>query len=153
MNSPRRERPRELDRVAGWFGVVGAPGRGGPPEGPVGELVDRPLRVLLELVVMPALRAAITQARPPACFIRGVVLKVSLGGGPPADGAGAGGVPDLRKMPEPGPGIVALGFVPVVAGVGGQRVHGDDQVRGAARGAQPPGAVPIGRAVPGGLGA
>src|SRR6266699_3232217 len=56
MNSPRRERPRELDRVAGWFGVVGASGRGGPPEGPVGELVHRPLRVLLEPVVMPALR-------------------------------------------------------------------------------------------------
>src|SRR6266516_684275 len=56
MNSPRRERPRELDRVAGWFGVVGASGRRGPAEGPVGKLVHRPLRVLLEPVVVPALR-------------------------------------------------------------------------------------------------
>src|SRR6266487_299158 len=126
MNSPRRERPRELDRVAGWFGVVGASGRGGPPEGPVGELVHRPLRVLLEPVVMPALRAAITQARPPACLIRGVVLKVSLGGGAAADGAGAGGVPDLRQVQQLDPGVVAAGLVAVVAGVGGEGVHGDE---------------------------
>src|SRR2546430_16039458 len=112
MNSPRRERPRELDRVAGWFGVVGASGRGGPPEGPVGELVHRPLRVLLEPVVVPTLRAAIAQARPPACLIRGAVLKVTLGGGPPADGAGARGAPDLGQAPEPGPGVVGTGFVP-----------------------------------------
>jgi len=44
------------DGVPGGFGGVGAPGRGGPPEGAVGELVDRPVRVLLEPVVVAALR-------------------------------------------------------------------------------------------------
>ena len=43
-----------LDGVPGGFGGVGAPGRGGPPEGAVGELVDRPFRVLLEPVVVAA---------------------------------------------------------------------------------------------------
>src|SRR5207302_9259806 len=96
-----------LDGVAGGFGVVGAPGRGGPPEGPVGELLDRPLGVLLEAMVVTALRAAITQARPSARFVRGVVLEVALGGGPPADRAGAGRVPDLGLVPQLDPRIVA----------------------------------------------
>src|SRR5206468_9071591 len=59
-----------LNRVAGGFGVVAAPGRRGPPEGAVGELIDAPPRLLLEPVVMPALRARVTQARPPARLIR-----------------------------------------------------------------------------------
>src|SRR5262249_61746961 len=85
-----------------------------------------------------------------ACFIRGGVLVVALGGGPTADGAGAGGVPDLGQVPEPDARVVALGLVPVVAGVGGDRVDRDDQVRSGAGGAQPPGAVPAGRPVPAG---
>ena len=82
---------------------------GGPPEGPVRELVDVPLRVLLELVVVAALRAGVAETGPAACFVRGVVLVVALGGGPAADGAGAGGVPDLGQVPQPDPGIVAFG--------------------------------------------
>src|SRR6516165_9289819 len=51
-------------------------------------------------MVMPAFGPAITQAGPPARLVRGVVLEVALGGGPPADGAGAGGVPDLGQVPQ-----------------------------------------------------
>lgn len=48
----RRDRVRGwLGGVAGWFGVVAAPGGRGPPEGAVGELVDLPFRLLLEPVV------------------------------------------------------------------------------------------------------
>jgi hypothetical protein len=50
-----------LDRVAGGFGVVAAAGRGGPAEGPVGELVHVPPGVLLEPMVMAALRAVFTR--------------------------------------------------------------------------------------------
>ena len=57
------------------------------------------------------------------------MLVVALGGGAAADGAGAGGVPDLGQVPELDPGVVAVGFVAVVAGVGGDRVDRDDQVR------------------------
>ena len=101
---------------------------------------------------MPALRAAVAQAGPPARLVRRVVLEVALAGGPPADGAGAGGVPDLGQVPEPDPGIVAPGFVPVLAVVGVQGVDRDDQVRPAAGDAQPPGAVSAGRPVPAGRG-
>src|SRR5438034_8619136 len=139
---------RLLDGIPGGFGVVGAPGRGGPPERPGGQLVDLPARLLLEPVVVAALWAAIAQAGPAACLVGGVVLEVALGGGPLADGAGAGGVPDLGQAPEPGPGVVAAGFVAVVARVGGDRVQGDDQAGPGSGGAQPPGAVPAGRAVP-----
>jgi hypothetical protein len=45
-----------LDGVARGFGGVLAAGRGGPPEGAVGELVDLPAGVLLQPVVMPTLR-------------------------------------------------------------------------------------------------
>jgi hypothetical protein len=48
------------DRVAGGFGGVAPPGGRRPPEGPVGELVYFPLRVLLEPMIMPALRTGIT---------------------------------------------------------------------------------------------
>ena len=108
--------------------------------------------MLLEPVVVAAFGAGVAQAGPAACFVRGVVLEVALGGGPPADGAGAGGVPDLGQVPQPDPGIVAAGFVPVVAGVGGDRVDRDDQVRSGSGGAQPPGAIAVGRAVPAGRG-
>jgi len=47
---------RWLDGVPGGFGVVGAPGWGGPAERPVGQLVDLPAGLLLEPVVVSALR-------------------------------------------------------------------------------------------------
>src|SRR6185437_1742211 len=129
-----------------------ASGWGGPAEGSVGELVDGPSGLLLEPVVMTTLRTPVAQAGPSACLVRGVVLEVALGGGPPADRAGAGGVPDLGQVPEPGPGVVAAGLVLVPARVGVQGVDRDGQVRPAARDAQPPGAVAAGRPVPAGRG-
>src|SRR6185312_15717100 len=64
-----------LDGVPGRFGVVAASGWGGPAEGAVGELVDGPAGLLLEPVVMTALRAAVAQASPAACLVRRVVLE------------------------------------------------------------------------------
>ena len=43
------------------------------------------------------------------------MLEVALGGGAPADGAGAGGVPDLGQVPEPDPRIMTPALVPVLA--------------------------------------
>src|SRR5690349_808356 len=104
-------------------------------------------------MVVTALRAGVTQAGAAACFVRDVVLVVALGGGAAADGAGAGGVPDLGQVPEPGPGIVTLGLESVVARVGGDRVDRDDQVGPGSGGAQPPGAISAaGRPVPAGGG-
>src|SRR5215475_13098873 len=136
-----------LDGIPGGFGVVAAPGRCGPPEGPVGELVDGPAGLLLEPVVMTAFRAAVTQAGPAACLVRGVVLEVAGPGGSPAHRAGAGRVPDLGQVPQPDPGVMTARLIPVLAVPGVQAVDRDDQVRPAARDAQPPGAVPAGRAV------
>ena len=48
---------RSLDWVPGGFGGVGPSRRGGPAEGAVGELIHLPLRVLLEPVVVTALRS------------------------------------------------------------------------------------------------
>ena len=59
---------------------------------------------------MPALRAAITQARPAARLVRDVVLEIALAGGPAADRAGTGGVPDLGQVPQPDSGVVARGL-------------------------------------------
>src|SRR5690349_12736415 len=92
-------------------------------------------------MVMAAFGAGVAETGAAACFVRDVVLVVALGGGAPADGAGAGGVPDLGQVPEPGPGIVTFGLESVVARVGGDRVDGDDEVRAGAGGAQPPGAI------------
>src|SRR5215813_476664 len=142
----------QSDGVSGGFGGVGAAGRGGPAEGAVGKLIDLPPGVLLEPMVVSTLRAGVAAAGPSACFVRGVVLEVALGGGTAADRAGAGGVPYLDQVLEPDPGIVAPGLIPVVAGVGGQGFQGDDQVRPGAGGAQPPGAVAAGRPVPAGGG-
>jgi len=50
---------RWLDGVPGGFGVVGAPGWGGPAERPVGQLVDLPAGLLLEPVVVSALRTVL----------------------------------------------------------------------------------------------
>ena len=141
------ESGRGSDGVAGGFCGVGSAGRGRPREGAVGKLVHSPLGVLFEPVVVTALRAGITQAGSSARFVWRVVLEVALAGGSPAYRAGTGGVPDLGQVPQPDPGVVAAGLVPVVAGVGGDRVDRDDQVRSGSGGAQPPGAVPAGRAV------
>src|SRR6185436_19367703 len=67
----------QLYGVAGGFGGVLPPARRGPAERPVGKLVHRPARVLLEPVITPTLRAAVAQARPSAGLIRGVVLEVA----------------------------------------------------------------------------
>src|SRR6185437_9395819 len=114
------------------------------------KLLDLPPAVLLEPVVMTALWAGVAEAGAAACFVGGVVLVVALGGGPTADGAGAGGVPDLGQVPELDPGIVTLGLESVVARVGGDRVDRHDQA--GSGGAQPPGSVPAGRPVPAGRG-
>ena len=87
------------DGVASGFGGEGPAGRGGPPEGAAGQLVDRPAGVLLEPVITPALRAAVAQARPAACLVRGVVVVVALRGRPAAPGPGAGRVPHLGQVP------------------------------------------------------
>jgi anaerobic selenocysteine-containing dehydrogenase len=141
-----------LDRVPGGLGLVLPPRRCGPGKGAVGELVDVPLGVLLEPVVVAALRAGIAQAGPPARFIRGVVLDVALGGGPTADRAGAGGVPDLDQVLQLDAWVVAVGLVPVVAVLGRERVQRHDQVGPGSGGVQPPGAVPAARPIPAGGG-
>ena len=99
---------------------------------------------------MTALRTGVAKTGPAACLIRGVVLVVALGGRAAADGADAGGVPDLGQVPQLDAGVVAAGLMAVVAGVGGDRVDRDDQVRPGSGGVQPPGAVPARRAVPAG---
>ena len=99
--------------------------------------------MLLQPVVVQALRAAITQAGPPARLVRGVVLEVALGGGPPADRAGAGGVPDLGQVPQPDPADHGPGLsCRCSQSPGSTRVSSATiQVRPGSRGAQPPGAV------------
>ena len=128
-----------LDGIPGWFGGIGPPGWGGPPEGPVAELVDLPARVLLEPMVPPTFWPPITQARPSARFIRGVVVVVTLRGWPTAPRPSASGVPDLGQVPKLDPGIMAFGLEPVIAWPGIDRVELDQQVRPASGGAQAPG--------------
>src|SRR5512133_1547813 len=112
---------------------------GGPAERPVGKLVDRPARVLLEPVITPTLRAAVAQARPSARLIRGVVLEVALRRRPAAPGPGAGRVQDLGQVPQPAPGIMTPDLEPVIAVLRGDRIEADQQVRPAPGDAQPPG--------------
>ena len=76
---PRWFGPGALDGVPGGFGDVLAPGRDGPAEGAVGKLIDVPPGVLLEPVVVPALRTPITQTGSAARFVRDVVLEVCTG--------------------------------------------------------------------------
>ena len=141
------------DGVAGGLGGVLPSGWGGPAEGAVGELVEVPPGVLFEPMVVAALRSAITQTRSATGLVGGVVLEVAGGGGAPADGAGAGGVPDLAQVPELDPGVVARGLEPVVAVRRGDRVEGDGQIwLSAGPGVQCPGAVAAGRPVLAGSG-
>src|SRR5437764_6483557 len=79
-----------LYRVPGRFGRVLPPGRSGPAERPVGKLVDRPARVLLEPVITPTLRTAITEVRPAIRLVGGVVVEVALCGRPSAAWSRAG---------------------------------------------------------------
>src|SRR5690349_3580985 len=138
------------DGVFGGSGGVLAAARGGPGEGPVGVLFDVPAGVLLEPVLVPALRAGVAQARPAALVERDVVLEVRASGGPLAHRAGAGGVPDLGQVPQLDAGIVALGLVPVVTVPGRDRVDGEDPgPLPGDPGGEPPGAVPAGRPGPG----
>src|ERR1700750_1269019 len=83
----------ESDRIARRLGGVLPSGRGGPPEGPVGELVHRPARVLLQPMILPALRAAVTQARTPGGLVRGGVVEIAARRRAAAPGPGAGRVP------------------------------------------------------------
>src|SRR5689334_10501226 len=115
--------PPQLDRVPGGFGEVVPPRGRGPPERPVRQLVHRPPWLLLEPVVMPALRAGVAQARSATALVRNVMFEVALGGGPPADRADTGGVPDLGQVPQPDPGVVSPGLEPVVAMLGAERVQ------------------------------
>src|SRR4051812_22918631 len=137
-----------LDRVAGGLSGVAPPGGSRPAEGPVGKLVCFPPGLLLEPVVMPALRAGIAQAGPAARLIRDVVLEVGLARGPPADRAGAGGMPDLRQVPEPGSRFVARGLEPVITVLRTQRVKPDNEIRPVPGRPQPPGPVPARRPLP-----
>ena len=132
-----------LDGIPGWFGGIGPPGWGGPPEGPVAELVDLPARVLLEPMVPPTFWPPITQARPSARFIRGVVVVVTLRGWPTAPRPSASGVSDLGQVPKLGPGIMAFGLEPVIAWPGIDGVELDQQVRPASgvRSRQVPGSA------------
>jgi hypothetical protein len=121
-----------------------APGWGGPPEGGRGRLLDVPAGVLLEPVLVPAFRPGVTQAGPAARLIWRVMFPVALGGGPPAGRAGARGVPDLGQAPEPDPGIMARGLVPVVAVAGGNGIGRDEQIRSILPGPEQPGSVSAG---------
>src|SRR5690242_14445062 len=129
----------DSDWIPRRLGGVLPSGRGGPAERPVGELVDRPARVLLEPVIAPALRARVTQARPAARLIRRVVLEVAVRRRAAAPRPGAGRVPDLGQVPQLDPGIMALGLEPVIALLCGDRIEGHDQVRPPSGCAQPPG--------------
>jgi hypothetical protein len=80
-----------------------------------------------------------------ACLVRHAVLEIALRGRPPAAGSGACGVPDLGQVPEPDPGIMPAGLVPVITRISGDRLERDDQVRlSGGSGGQPPGAPSAG---------
>src|ERR1700722_7681058 len=107
-----------LHRVPGRLGDVLPSRRRGPPHVSAGELFGVPPRVLFHPVVGPALRPAVTQARPATGLIRNVVLEVTSISRTPAAGSGAGRVPDLGQVPEHHPGIMAPGFPAVIAAPG-----------------------------------
>src|SRR5579862_4077054 len=58
-----------LDGVAGGFGGVLPSAGHGPPDRPVGLVFGGPAGVLLEPVVVPALRVPVAQAGPPAGLV------------------------------------------------------------------------------------
>ena len=107
------------DRVAGWFGGVGRPDGVVHRKVPSGSWSTFHLRCCLTRWSRQTLRSGVTQARSSARLKGDVVLEVAGGGRSPADGAGAGGVPDLGQVAELDAGVVALGLKPVVAVLGG----------------------------------
>src|SRR5438105_11438299 len=134
-----------LDRVASWFGGVLASGGCGPGEGPVEVLVHFPFRVLLEPVVMPALRAPVTYTGSAACLVRDVMVEIASCRGPPAGRGGACGVPDLRQVAQHDARIVTRCLISMVTILGGERPDADDERALAGRsGVQPPGPVAAG---------
>src|SRR2546421_11076361 len=68
--------PTILDGVFGGLGGVLAPARGGPGEAAVRMLLDVPAGVLLELMLVTALRTGVTHTGPAAFFVGDVVLEV-----------------------------------------------------------------------------
>ena len=101
------------------------PGRGGPPEDRWDGLFDLPPRVLLEPVVMPALRTGVTEAAPAASLVGCVVFEIALIRRASTGRAGACGVPNLGQVEELGGGVVAWARVPVIALVGGNGLKRD----------------------------
>lgn len=99
---------------------------------------------------MPAFRVRIAEAGPATCLEGDIVLEVALAGGPAADRAGAGGVPDLGQVPEPGAGVVAAGLEAVVAVLGGEGMEFDEELP--AVDAEGPGPEAAGRPVAAGAG-
>src|SRR6202167_6835848 len=137
-----------LDGVPGRFGGVLTAGWGGPPERRRGHLLHLPPRILLEPVLPAALRPAVTHARSATRFVRNVMFPVALRGGPAAARGRASSVPDPGQVPQHDPRIVGGCLEPVIAVLGGDRMHGDDQGRLArSAGGQPPAAVPARRAM------
>jgi hypothetical protein len=57
------------------------------------------------------------------------MFEIALLGWPAAGRSGARGMPDLGQVPQLDPRIMTAGLKPVVTGVQGDRVQGDDQVR------------------------
>src|ERR1700683_77885 len=117
------------DGVPGWFGGVLPSAGHGPSDGTVSQALGFPSLMLLQPVVVPALRIPITQTCPPSGLIRHAVLEVARRRQPPASRPGAAGVPDLGQVPEQYAGVMPAGLVSVVAGVGVDRHEADDQVR------------------------
>src|SRR5580704_5356159 len=116
------------DGIPCRFGGVLPPGGRGPDDNRGFGLFHLPARVLLEPVVVAALRPARALTGPAACLERDVVLEVALGGGPSAARRGTGGVADLGQVPQHHPGIMPFGFMPVIATAGGDRPDRNDQV-------------------------
>ena len=115
-------------------------------------VVDLPSGVLLEPVVIPALRARHCTACPPARLERNLCSK-SHWTAAAAARSGAGGVPDLGQVPEQHPGVVAGGLVPVVAASRWRSARSAmSRSRCPGPGGQPPGPVAAGRAVRAGRG-
>src|SRR5262249_54958263 len=129
----------DLDGVPGRFGDVLASGRRGPPHVPAGQVLGPPPRILLQPVVMAAPRVPVAQAGPAARLVGDGVLAAAARRGrrPPRPGTGRGA--DLGQVPQPPPGIMSAGLVPVVAVRAGQRLDRDQHVP--VPGGEPPGSV------------
>src|SRR5215469_8209724 len=99
------------------LGDVRAAAWRGPPECAWLDLRHLPSRGLLDAVIAPAHRAAITFAGQAALVVRNRVLVIAAGGGSAAAGGGADRVSDGEQVPEFGAGLVAGGLPGVLAWV------------------------------------